>query len=477
LAVHQAAPAPDRYTGVPSTVLSSALRTAKAEAAEPSRDEPARGAKLETRLTPGAVLQLQRLAGNTAVSRLLSGSSPACSLRVQRLREDEEDLNYDRTRVPTRKAIGVEAAKPVAVLGGAGGAGLGTGNMYVGSEVVAGAGLIDAGLAVGKGYHRRRQAIAEQDVAGVSVGEAKMRSGGWSAAGSAAGTTQAGLNLGKSAGSTLAGLGVGAAAVGVVGGGLTALQGLWRMYKASGKLSDLSRLSMYTRDGKAWKERVANREKWKLGVAALKVAVGALGIAAGALLIGSNPVGWALGIAAAVAGGVWAISKIAAKIRDFSERRRVKKQLQAERNTGSPARDADMPALEPIDQDVQADAPQKEIPPAREGDSQKRNKARELADEVARQCSTNAKVASHMIGALGRGNIERYINWDAWAMATAKGTDRTPHDRTPRRPEEEDYRAVDSMSLLGVLNISPVEALSPSGQERVEKKLSVAESA
>ncbi|HWG72508.1 MAG TPA: hypothetical protein VG184_00475 [Acidimicrobiales bacterium] len=401
-------------------------------------------------ITPGVVLQLQRLVGNTAVSRLITQSPTAVAVPVQRAGKagevDELDQpgnvrTLDHTRVPTRGNIAFEAAKPAGVIGGAAGGALGSGNFGIGSGIIGGAGLIDAGMTIHGGYSRRQAALAGRDLAGVSVGEGKMRSGGWGASGAAMGTTQAGLNIGKAAGSSLVTVGA-LGGLSVAGGGVMVLQGLWRMYKAAGKLSGLARRAMFTAAGERWKARVGNREKWKLGVGALKVALGALGIAAGALVIASNPVGWALGIAAAVAGGAWAITKIVGKIKDLWDRRKAKKEIAK-----------------------------------RDPDGSKRKTAKALADAVVVECSTNARVAGEMVGALGTGRpgiAAAYLAAiDRMDATVGKAT--SPADFV--KPSEDDKKAHDSFSLLGVLNIPPEEALSQSGQERIEKKLSVAESA
>ncbi len=412
------------------------------------------GSPSRSPLGPNSLLQLQRLAGNAAVTKLMTQSGGQAPLTIQRLKDDgshdvEDDgevddveepkaQEYDRSRVPTRGNIAFETGKPTAVIGGAMGGGLGSGNVGIGSEIIGGANLLDAAMTIRSGYSRSRK---KDDRAGVSLGESQMRTGGWGLGGGAVSSTEAGVNVGKAAGSHLAGLGVGAAGLGVVGGGITTLQGLWKMYKATGKLMELGRRSMLTADGHRWKERVGNREKWKLGVGALKVALGVLGIAAGALLIGSNPVGWALGIAAAAAGGAWALTKIAGKIRNLWERRKAKKEIEKRDPKGA-----------------------------------KRKEAKVLADQVARECSTNARVAGEMVVALGTGDAtvvaarNRAIEKMDAMVGKAQGVELP-------RPTENDKRAHDSFSLLGVLNISPEEAQSLSGQERIEKKLSVAESA
>jgi hypothetical protein len=410
--------------------------------------------QLQALKTPQAVLALQRLAGNRAVVQRLAGNhtdvqrlwnpfadSPEEKARKAEMKRIAALKGYNPDRLPTGKGLFVEGVKPTAVIGSGMGSGLGTGDMGIGSEIIGGASLLDAGLTMYAGSERLGKAKAAGDTAGVSLGTAKLRTGAWGAAGSSTATTEAGVNIGKAVGHHgLAALGTAGGALGVVGGGLTSLQGMWKMYKAAGKLSKLAERGMYTPEGEKWKDRVVNREKWKLGVGGLKVALGALGIAAGALLIASNPVGWAVGIAAAAAGGVWALSKIGNKLKDLRERRNARHELLK-----------------------------------KDPDGAKTKSAKELADQVARECSTNAKVAGEMVAALKVGDASAPLRW----RAQVDRMDRTIGVATPAslvKPTQEDKKNFDSFSLLGVLNIPPDEAMSDSGHERIEKKLSVAES-
>lgn len=414
--------------------------------------------QLQALKSPEAVLALQRLAGNKAVVQRIwnpFADTPAEKARkeAEKARQDEmrriaASPGYSDERLARKRDLVKEGALKSAVIGGGAGSGIGTGDMGIGSEIIGAASLVDAGMTGAFGYMRRRDALKPQpnlpkgDIAGASLGEGKMRSAGWGASSSTTATTQAGVNIGREVGTHgLTALGTAAGALGVVGGGITTLQGLWRMYKAAGKLSSLADRSMYTPEGEKWKDRVVNREQWKLGVGGLKVLLGALGIAAGALLIASNPVGWAVGIAAAAAGGVWALSKIGGKISAMRDRRNARQEVLK-----------------------------------RDPDGAKTKNAKELADQVARECSENARTAGAMVAALKVGDSNAVLQW----RANVRAMERTVGVATPRamvRPKDEDKRNFDSFSLLGVLNIEPEEALTPSGQERIEKKLSVADSA
>lgn len=410
------------------------------------------GAATTSAAGPGAdhpLLKLQRDAGNQAVQGAIA--------TIQRAPEEEREpataalyaMANNRARVPTRGKVAMEIVKPTAVIGGAAGGLAGgplggvasAGNTGIATGILGGAGLADAGMTLAAGYSRREQALKAGDTSGVSLGEMKMRQGGWAAAGGAVGATQSGLRIGQAAGSAAGGLLTAASSLGIAGGVVTAADGMWKVYKAAGKLWDLGKQTIYTVKGNQWKERVGNRLKWKAGVGALKTALGALGIAAGALAIASNPVGWAVGLAAAIAGGAWAITKIAAKISDYWQRRKKKKEIEA-----------------------------------RDPDGSKRRNAKALADEVARELGTNAKVAGEMRGALEKGNAYQ-VQVRLRAIAAMHATVGRSDPTLLSRVTADDHEQHDAISLLAVLNIGPDEARSPSGQERIEKKLSVAEMA
>lgn len=393
------------------------------------------------------LLRLQRDAGNQAVQSAVA--------TIQRAPTEEEreqataalyTMANNRARVPTRGNVALEIAKPTAVAGGAAGGFLGgnlgeAGNAGIATGVVGGAVLADAALTMRAGYSRRAAALKAGDKAGVSLGEGKMRQAGWTATGGAVGATTSGLRIGHAAGSAAGGLLTAASSLGIAGGIVTAADGMWKVYNAAGKLWNLGKQTIYTPKGESWKERVGNRLKWKAGVGTLKALLGGLGIAAGALAIVSNPVGWAVGLAAAIAGGAWAVTKIVAKISDYWQRRKKKKEIEQ-----------------------------------RDPDGSKRKQAKELADEVARELSVNAKTAGEMRGALQSGNAYN-VQARLKAIAAMQATVGKADAAALPKATQDDKEQHDAVSLLAVLNIEPAEAKSPSGQERIEKKLSVAEMA
>jgi hypothetical protein len=226
-------------------------------------------------------------------------------------------------------------------------------------------------------------------------------------------------------------------------------------------------------------------EKYKAAIAALKTGLGVLGIAAGALFLVSNPIGWGIGIAAAVAGGVWAAVKIAAKVKDANDRRKAaneiaqgKKPAEAFDEVTGGARDASSSAPGKSTANGKSKTPRKpdsektgtghvteKIGP-KTGKADARSKAIEQADLVARMASSHARLAHELRSALRFGNK----NLVAGALERAAQDKAFSLESSVER--EEDRELHDSMLLLSSVNVDPDEALAESGQELIEKKLS-----
>lgn len=289
-------------------------------------------------------------------------------------------------------------------------------------------------------------------------------------------------------------LGTAAGALGVATGSAQVLQGMWRGGKAVQKLCRLAwgrAQTMLSARGAEWKKAIVSAEKYKLAIAAMKTTLGVLGIAAGALLIVSNPIGWGIGIAAAVAGGVYAAAKIAGKVSNARDRAKAAEQIaqgkRAEEVFGEieteemDAEEAEQVTTRGRSRSFAA-APPSTPPPAsvvgfsktRSGPMTPQAKARrqaiEQANEVARQASANARLADELRGALRQGNAPLVLG------AIERSTVDSAFNREAALPEERERELHDSYLLLSSINVDPDEALSESGQDLVERKLSKVES-
>jgi hypothetical protein len=330
----------------------------------------------------------------------------------------------------------------------------------------------------------------------MKVGTRKANQGKWGLMGGIAGTAQGALNLGTAidvgsqglmsandllsgANYVSSGLGIAGAAAGIAGGAVTAGQGLWKSGKAISKLRKLSKSApMLTEDGDRWKARIKDREKTKLGLNTLKTIGGALGIAAGALVIASNPVGWALGVAAAATVGGLAAYKLYTKWKKSRRKQKAKQSVRAEMEQEQDQH-ADMPGLEAIPEQgeqEQDEAGMQDADPSKL-DKAKRKQASELGNRVAQKVSKSALVAGEMRAALA-GRADPMYD----AMVDTLDKKQLTHEFV-RDNNKKDYpfprhvlKAHDALVMMSVLNLTPEEVESESGQELIEKKLSVTDS-
>ncbi|MDP9072974.1 MAG: hypothetical protein M3N98_02155 [Actinomycetota bacterium] len=399
-------------------------------------------------------------------------------------------LDLDRGKMKTSGSVAAEVIKPVGVGGGAGAGYAASSAGYaahhggadtasnaigppgqqvtaggsVGGAVVDAALLIDAGMTLHGAYSAHGAAKKRGDHAGVHMATGKAKQGGWGLAGGAASASASGIKIGSAMGSTAAGLAAATGGLGIVGGGLTAAQGIWKIAKSSKKLWNLGDLNPTTEPGRTWKGYITGREQRKIGVNALKVAAGALGIAAGVLFLASNPVGWAVGIAAMVVGGAVTGFKLFQKAKKAWKQRSAKKDMQAKGGMDELAKP--VPGAEGMDSDQQKQARSKQV--------------KELADKVAAESSQGTKHAAAMRDAVRVGDADKgqfgilmRDTFHAGDTDFSKTIAAQAADEERYRFNQLDLQAFDAANLMGVLNVSREEALSESGQDLLARKMSV----
>jgi hypothetical protein len=387
-------------------------------------------------------------------------------------------LDQDRATFVTTGGVATEVGKPLGVVAAGAAGGIATGYGYtggpgggsaaggsIGGEIVGGALLADAamGLAGAKGAYDKAKTAGDQG--GMHQATAHAKSAGWGVAGGSISVAETGVKIGTAFGSAAGGLVAATGGLGIAGGALTVAAGLWKIGKSGYKLHKLGKVEPTTKPGKTWKDYISGREKRKIGVNALKVAAGALGIAAGALFLVSNPVGWAVGIAAMVTGGAIAGFKLFQKIKKAWKKSKAKDKLQ---------------------QSGQMDELAQPVPGAEPGSEKEKvarqKQVKELADKVAAESSQSATHAAAMRAALRSGDHEKgdkgvalrderhpgdadFSKTMAWVKAAKQGA---AYSFTMK-----DLEAFDAASLLATLNVSPEEALSESGQDLMARKMSV----
>jgi Domain of unknown function (DUF4157) len=324
---------------------------------------------------------------------------------------------------------------------------------------------------------KRRDANEFDDDGMQNLWKRKAKDQGQAFLGASANTARAGVGLADKLGSAVgsATLGVAGGALGVGVGSAQVLQGAWRGGKAIMKLCRLAwgrASTMLSARGADWKKAIVSAERYKAGIAAMKVALGAIGIAAGALLIVSNPIGWAIGLAAAIAGGVYAGVKIAGKIQNARDRKAA-----AERIANGVAASDLFPDVGP--DKALAGPGQKWAKSAKTGmakekapkaaDAEKRAKTIEQANQLAQEASANARLAAELRASLSAGDSEVVLS------ALHESNTKKGFDKATKIVNEDDRELHDGHLLLSSINVDTDEALSDSGQDLIEKKLSKAE--
>ena len=292
-------------------------------------------------------------------------------------------------------------------------------------------------------------------------------------------------------GAAPAALGVAAGSLGVVAGGAMVLQGSWRGGKAVMKLCRLTYgrgQKMLSAEGERWKAAFVSAEKFKAAINALKIVAGGLGIAAGALVIVGSPVGWALGLAAAIAGGVYAVSKIAAKTSNAREKSKARHEDRSKAEVSAPThadtvgeygrsyidlseKGYDLSKVKqagPQNARDQGEGFGGQEGEMREGEAE-RTAAIEEANRLAALASKNARTAAEIREAMGHGDQE-------FVMAALDAAAANPDaDIAEMILALDDQRLHDAFQVLSAVNIDPDEALAASGQLLIEQKLSKAE--
>lgn len=414
--------------------------------------------------------------------------------------KDRNPSRFDRNRVPSGPSASVEVLKPAAAIGLSGGVGGALESTKTAAGFPGFSGVLGA-LSTGdsiltwlNGNKMRDSAKARGDLAGEKVGNRKANQGKWGVLGGLMSTSQGALNLStaievgqkglmsmndlfKNSNYVSSSLGVAGAGLGIAGSAISGAQGLWKSGKAASKLYSLSKSQpMLTAEGERWKARVKDREKTKLGLNALKVAASGLGIAAGALVIASNPVGWALGAAAAATLGALMGYKIYMKCKKAWRKRKAKHEL----------REEGMPGLEELENEQenggenpqgQNEFIQNQQAPV-DVDRGQRKRAVALGNLIALKTSKSAQVAAEMRAALQHYKHPHYSIFAKFMTENFASRDDVRKYYANKGLEFPEYmlKTIDAEVLIRVLNLTPEQVLSESGQELIEKKLSATDS-
>jgi hypothetical protein len=398
---------------------------------------------------------------------------------------DEEapnPLDQHRDLVPTSGQVGVEIAKPTGVLGATAGGYIGGQSVHtassassqgisasggIGGEVLGGVLLADSALTAYSGYSQREHARKRGDRAGVRLGSRKLNAGALAMGAGAIGVAGTGIKLGAALGSRASGLAAGAGALAVAGGAMAMGQGLWRMNAARKHLAALGEFTPATAEGETWKAHLRSQERGRAAANAVKVGAGGLATASGALLASGNGLaGFGVGVAGAALGGLLALGKLGDKISSMWRQRQAKRALEQRGSMDS--------LLE------------EQSPEQAQRDPGRHREVHGHADTMRATHSKNAKVAAEIIAAMRAGDIHlvsqarqvrRTLGWTDDATFARVNEYWSKRERSKSQQiGAEDRRLHDAWSLISALNVSPAEAISESGQDLIQQKISIAES-
>lgn len=297
-------------------------------------------------------------------------------------------------------------------------------------------------------------------------GSRTMKSGAWMTAGGTAalGAAATGFqNLAHSGAAATASTALGTMSMGfmIAGGAVTAARGIWKFGKAAGKLMSLNDVRAVTPRGQAWLARAKDREKAKMKISAFKTVLGAAGIAAGALLLASNPIGWAIGLGAAVVGGVSLAVTLANKYRQKQADDKMKAEMQKQQKENANKVDHE------------------KVTPATQA------KVAQATDEAAAAISSNLEMGFQIKEALLAADHRyaepvygRAAEKDAWwgegvPFPTVSAT-MLRLQQISKAPTPPEFTALDAVMILSALNLDRNEAIGAEGPQLIQDKLSAA---
>jgi hypothetical protein len=164
-------------------------------------------------------------------------------------------------------------------------------------------------------------------------------------------------------------------------------------------------------------------------------------------------------------GGAYALGKVGSKIADVSQRRSAKKEAEAAAKGKG--------ILDPL---AKHQTPEQTI-----DDPGRRKEVHAMADKVAQENSQNARYAAAMIAALQKGDekkLEKMVAFRDAVFPQDNDFQQTRAYLKVKRQMEisnDELERHDAELILEVLNVPTYMALSESGQDLIQKKLSVAE--
>ncbi len=339
------------------------------------------------------------------------------------------------------------------------------------------------------GKSRMDEAKKTGDKAGETLGSTQVENSKLGMGKAALMTGSAGLKLaGAFGGMAMPAAKAASSVLGAASGALTVLEGLYKGYKEAKSLHKLIWMKTLSAKGEIWRKFIRNKKGARLAVQGVKVALGSVAIAGNVMTGGAT-----LGAVAAIGGLGMMGTKMALNYRDRRKATDVRKKMFG--NTMEEAYDSGkiVKNHSPEEQEKRKSQPLN-MDPSKE----KPLDRIEAGNLVKRKSSEVGRVSGEIIDVLksnnfeedvkqdGSGNIQALVGktkvgFTSKIMSLFSKNEKEEKERKEANdaldklePIKKEY--YDAFEIIRALKITKTEAVSPSGQELMESRISVANS-
>lgn len=362
-----------------------------------------------------------------------------------------------------------------------------------GMGAILGIGGIASGALSLKNYFGGKSRISEAektgDAAGKTIGSDQVDNSKLGMGKAALMTASAGVKLaGAFGGIAMPAAKVAGSVLGAASGALTVLEGLYKGFHEAKSLHKLIWMKTLSMKGEVWRKFIRNKKGARLAVQGAKVALGSVAIAGNVMSGGA-----ALGAVSAIGGLGMLGTKMALNYRDRKKATEVRKKMFG--NTMEEAYDSG--------KIVKAHSPEeqkrRETQPLNMNPTKDKPLDRiEAGNLVKRNSSEIGKVSGEIIDVLKSNNFEEEVKQDGSGKIQAlvaktkvgfksKLMSLFSKNEIEEKERTEAYKALeilpqnqkeyyDAFEIIRALKITKTEAVSPSGQELMESRISVANS-
>lgn len=438
---------------------------------------------------------------------------------VQKLKgmtsRNDQDTNWEaggKQGIVGTLGLGTTVTGKVTAPNGSDSTGFGTG---LGTGVVGLAQLYQGVTTVTGGKDKIKESKVFNDKGLETLGKEDVKDGLLSVGQTGLGLAKTGAKIGDSMG--LVGSGLTMSGLGILTNTITLGVSSYDLYKTIGSLWPDTKSKILSGKGSGWNNRIMNQKKVSAGISTLKILAASAGIVGGALLLASNPVGWAIALGGTIVSAGIAGAKLYKSIkskREISNRLKVNKEIDnylgnekpglsslsrmmVDENDPQNSYDTFDPKefMKPLGQNtpetkqIQQSQPQVQEDPNEEVQENQldelvvmgefkypkkgigpneRDELKQKCDEAKAQLDENARVAADMRTALMKGGASYTKDGKKLEQELKNNSEATPKSVFG----EDSKQYSDAILLTERIGVSVEEAVSSSGQQLMEKKIS-----